>query len=262
MAVVDTPVPTGPSQPPPPQPPAATGWSGGRIVSVVLGSLLVVLSFVFMVVGTAGLAWNATQRQDGYLTSAAVRVSSDGYAVTSDRVQLGSDTVDWGWQRRLIGDVRVRAEATDAGRALFVGIGPTVDVDRYLSAVQTSRVRRVDGDTVRYVEHAGGAPVTAPTTQTFWVAQAAGTGRQSVEWTARSGDWTVVVMNAVASRPVSARVDVGATVPALPWVAGGLLVGGLLVAVAGVLLIAVPLHRISRGKPAVPGAAVGVDPTV
>jgi len=36
-----------------------------------------------------------------------------------------------------------------------------------------------------------------------------------------------------------------ATLPALPWIAAGLLAGGILAAVAGIVLIAVPISRAS-----------------
>jgi hypothetical protein len=53
----------------------------------------------------------------------------------------------------------------------------------------------------------------------------------------------VVVMNADGSRPVGVQVNGAATLPALPWVATGLLVTGLFFLTGGVLLIASPLRR-------------------
>jgi hypothetical protein len=55
----------------------------------------------------------------------------------------------------------------------------------------------------------------------------------------------VVAMNADGSRPVSLRVNVAATLPALPWLAAGLLAGGVIVLIGGVLLIVVPAQRAS-----------------
>ena len=56
--------------------------------------------------------------------------------------------------------------------------------------------------------------------------QAAGPCPQTLTWAVKSGDWTVVAMNADGSRPVSMQVNVAATLPALPWIATGLLSGG------------------------------------
>jgi hypothetical protein len=56
----------------------------------------------------------------------------------------------------------------------------------------------------------------------------------------------LVVMNADGSRPVSAQVNGAATLPALPWIATGLLAGGFICLIGGVLLIAIPLRRATR----------------
>jgi len=53
-------------------------------------------------------------------------------------------------------------------------------------------------------------------------------------------------MNVTGSRPVSLRVTVAATLPALPWLAFGLLAGGFLVAAVGATLIVVPFRRMPR----------------
>jgi hypothetical protein len=53
-------------------------------------------------------------------------------------------------------------------------------------------------------------------------------------------------MNADASRPVNLQVNVAATLPALPWIAAGLLTGGIIFLAGGLLLIAIPLQRASR----------------
>jgi hypothetical protein len=61
----------------------------------------------------------------------------------------------------------------------------------------------------------------------------------------RSGDWTVIAMNADGSRPVAMTVNLAATLPALPWIAAGLLISGVIFLIGGVLLIVVPLRRAS-----------------
>jgi hypothetical protein len=78
--------------------------------------------------------------------------------------------------------------------------------------------------------------------------KAAGPGTQTLAWQVANGRWTVVAMNADASAPVSVRVNAAATLPALPWVATGLLIGGVVVLLAGGLLIALPVHGASRQR--------------
>jgi hypothetical protein len=53
-------------------------------------------------------------------------------------------------------------------------------------------------------------------------------------------------MNADGSRPVAVDISVAAALPSLPWIAVGLLAGGILVLAAGVMLIAVPARHAAR----------------
>ena len=57
-------------------------------------------------------------------------------------------------------------------------------------------------------------------------------------------------MNANGSAPVNVRVNVAATLPALPWVATGLLIAGVVFLAAGALLIAFPVLGASRERAA------------
>ena len=95
-----------------------------------------------------------------------------------------------------------------------------------------------------YTEHAGSAPAR-PAPAGIWAARATGPGTQTLNWAVRSGDWVVVVMNADGSRPVAVQTSAAATLPALPWIAAGLLIAGLVVLAAGVALVAVPVRHAS-----------------
>ena len=76
-----------------------------------------------------------------------------------------------------------------------------------------------------------------------WTAHAAGPGTQTLTWAVRSGDWMLVAMNADGSRPVNMQVNVAAPLPALPWIAIGLLIGGIIFLAGGILLIVIPVRR-------------------
>jgi hypothetical protein len=60
-----------------------------------------------------------------------------------------------------------------------------------------------------------------------------------------SGSACGTSISTVGSQPVSVQVNVAATLPALPWVATGLLLGGFACLIGGVLLIAIPLRKMS-----------------
>ncbi|MGW5718604.1 DUF4389 domain-containing protein [Amycolatopsis sp. NPDC003865] len=231
-------------EPPHPQPPhpRAAGWTAGRIAAAVTGAVLV-LGSMGLLTGGAGVLWaDRTQRDaDGYLTASRTFVSA-GYAVATDPVRL--EGIAAPKITSVVGDVRIRVTGT-AGRAVFVGIGRTADVERYLAATEYT--------TAGNRTHPGGAPAVPPGDARIWIASASGPGTQTVGWPVLDGQWTAVVMNADASRGVSVLADAGATAPALGWIALALLVSGAVVLAGGVVLIGVAAHRAAR-RPAAPAA--------
>ena len=131
---------------------------------------------------------------------------------------------------------------------MFAGIAPAASASRYLARVGYDTVRGITRHHATYTTHRGGAPATMPARAGIWAAQAAGPGTQTLTWPDRSGNWTVVAMNADGSRPVAVRISVAAALPSLPWIAAGLLAGGILVLAAGVLLIAVPARHAANHR--------------
>ncbi len=234
------PLPPTPGLPPPA---AATGWTAGRVIALVTGSVLALLS-LGLLAGGGALFWaGQTQRQGGYLTSATSTYSTGGYALTTESIGLHSGSGDWAGS--LIGKVRIRVSTPGTARPVFVGIAPAGAVTRYLSGVPYTTVTSYGGNSQVTTSHQGSASPAAPQAAGIWAAQAAGTGPQTLTWTARDGDWVLVVMNRDGARGLTVRADAGATFPALPWVAAGLLAGGVLLAAGGVLLIVLPARRAS-----------------
>jgi hypothetical protein len=219
-------------------------------VVVVLGSILAVVGVLGLVAGGI-LTWAAaTQRDDaGYFHTDTSRFTSGSYAIVSDDIDLGTDARprDWGVELGDLLRVRLRARPADRDLPLFVGIGATRDVERFLRNVAYDELRDVDVDPFRagYRPHAGDREPGAPADEDFWVASSDGPDRRSVTWEPRSGHWTVVVMNAGAERGVGADVNVGVKVRHLwAFVGGALGIGALLLAL-GIVLIVVG----SRGRP-------------
>ena len=235
--------PTGPSGGAPPTAPRPAGWTAGRIISVVVGAVLVLFSLGLLSGGGAALWAQATQRHGGYVDLGTRTYRTAGYAVASETVSLHADTRGWDAASALFGTVRLRVISPGARGAVFIGVAPAGAAARYLAGVGYTTVTGAAGTGPSYTSHGGGPPAVPPGRAGIWSAHAAGTGTQVLTWPVRSGDWTVVAMNANGSRPVSVRVDAAATVPVLPWAAAGLLIGGVLFLAGGVALIAVPLRR-------------------
>jgi hypothetical protein len=227
----------------PPSDTGKTGWTAGRVVVLVLGSIAALLGVALVLGGVALILAHASGRDsDGYYTTGTERLATGTHALTAEDIDLGS----WGADavpKDVLGHVRVRAERP-GGRPVFVGIGPQGEVDAYLRGVAHAEV--TDLNPPRYRISAGGAPRRPPSAERFWVASTAGSGRQAVTWKVEGGNWAIVAMNADGARPVVIDADVGAKVG---WVLGvgiGLLVLGLLILAGGVVLIVTMARRASR----------------
>ena len=221
--------------------PGPGGWTGGRIVSAVAGAVLVLCSVGLL--GGSGVAlWAQANRHGGYADLGTASYSVPGYAIASDTFGLHLAT---GAVSDMVGTVRIQVTQESGTIPAFVGIAPAGAAARYLAGVDYATVRGATGHHGTYTEHAGSAPAVPPGRAGIWTAHAAGPGTQTLTWAVRNGDWMVIAMNADSSRPVAMTVNVAATLPALPWIAAGLLIGGIIFLIGGILLIVIPLQRAS-----------------
>lgn len=195
--------------------------------------------------GTAVWA-DRTQRDAGYVTTDVHRFSTSGAALATESTRLGSAGVGWLYSPRLLGKVRIRVTPTAPGSALFVGIGPSADVDRYLAGVNHTVVSDFFGDKLQVVE--GGPPGSVPGRQNFWAASTTGSGARTLVWDPSKGSWTVVVMNADGRRGIDVGADLGARIPAVLWIAVGLLAAGAVFMAGGGLLITGAIRRRRDGR--------------
>ena len=115
--------------------PGASRWTGGRIASLVIGALLVLVSLGLLGGGGIALWAYLTQREAGYVTTGVHKFSTAGSALATERTHLGSAGVGWLYSPTLLGKVRIRVTPVGPAPPLFVGIGRSSDVDRYLAGV-------------------------------------------------------------------------------------------------------------------------------
>ena len=223
--------------------PAAAGHqrgTAGRVVLIVVGAVVGIVAFVLLAGGCALVAVDQTQRDDdNYLMSPSADFSTSTYAIVSDRANIDAD----GAERALdvfLGTVRLRSESD---RSVFVGIGPAEEVNRYLVGVERDVVTDFDRRDPTYTRRAGGAPAAPPGAQAFWVVSATGSGEQTLEWKPEDGNWRAVVMNADASRGVSAEMSIGAELDAVLWIGIGLLAAGALFAAAAAIAVTAGARR-------------------
>jgi len=221
--------------------PAGQGWTAGRVVSLVAGSILSLVGVVLLA-GAGFLTWADQMQQGGYLDTGTAMYSTGGYALASDPVNLHGG---WGWLGQFAGDVRIRVTAANPGAPVFVAIGPADDVSRYLAGVSYTSVTALGDHDV--IQHLGSVRPAPPSTALDWAAQARGAGTQTLQWPVRSGDWMMVVMNPDGSPGVTVRADLGVFSPALPSLAGELLAAGILAGLTGAALVVIPT-RLAAGR--------------
>lgn len=218
-----------------------SGWTGGRVAATVIGGLLGLVALALLTAAGIGLWADLSQRKAGYVTPGGHDFSTSGSALVTEETKLGSAGVGWLYPASLLGKIRIRVTPVGSSSPLFVGIGPTAAVERYLAGTNRTIITDYFGETTHFV---GGGPVgSAPTTQHFWVASSSGTGRQSVFWKAKDGSWTVVVMRADGRPGMGVHADLGARLSSLRWVGIGAAVAGLVFMAGAVLLILGAVRR-------------------
>ena len=220
----------------PPTPPRS-GGTAGRVVLIVVGVVAGVIALGLLAGGCALAAVDQTQRDDdSFLMSPSQEFATPTYAVVSEDADIDTGGGEWALDT-FLGTVRIRSESD---RAVFVGIAPAAEVDRYLEGVEHDVVDDLDssGDP-EYSRRARSAPSEPPGSEPFWAESVTGQGEQTLDWEPKDGEWRVVLMNEDASRGVSSEMSIGAELDTILWIGIGLLVaGGLLAAGAAAAITA------------------------
>jgi hypothetical protein len=226
----------------------------GHVVAIVLCCLMLLPGIGILVGGGAiAFAQAVATDDDGYFNFTLDRVESDGVAVaTTDLWFDETDRNDGPWVLDWLDlDLRIRVEGAGPTDDVFVGIARTPDVERYLADAAYENVVELDGHTPRYREIRGTDTVAAPLDQDFWAISRSGSGEQEMEWNARGGRWSIVVMNADGTSDVAADIQVGAKSGAITPIAVTMLVIGSLMVIGSIVLLVIGVR----------GRRSGIDPT-
>jgi hypothetical protein len=207
-----------------------------RIVSLVAAAVLGLFSLGLLAAG-GGLLWADSKKDDGYISTGRDPFTTETYALATENLDIDATGAGWLIDEDRYGKVRLRAESRD-GEPVFVGIARTDDAERYLRDVRHDLLTDLEYDPFQaeYHETGGSGRPGAPAGERFWAASAHGSGTQTLTWDVEHGDWSVVVMNAGASRGVDVELSAGAEVPFLEpagWVA--LIAGLVALGFAGLL---------------------------
>ena len=231
-------------------------------MAIIAGVVLVLLAVGLLGTGGVALWADRTQRDEsGFLTTNPHRYQTGSYALTVEGVNFGGRGVHWVYPRSVLDRIRIRVAPLQGQRPLFVGIGPAADVARYLAGVRRAEIEDF-GDTNVRSTTAGHPPSGPPADQAFWDVTSSGGGVRILTWPVRGGRWSVVVMNEGGGAGLDVEASIGARVPALLWIAVGLLVAGLVFAALGGLLLwfGVRTPRGDIGGPVPPPPPPGSPP--
>jgi hypothetical protein len=211
-----------------------------RIVALVVGCVLILPAIGMLLAGGALAVGYATQRDDdGYFDVTIDQLQTPTAAITGEDVKFATDPGSPDWLIDTIDlDVRLRATALDPEQEIFVGIARQSDLDRYLADVAHDRVIRIAGRMPVYRQQGTEvAAVAEPAEQDFWVARAVGSGTQELEWSATSGRWAAVVMNADGTPGITASMTIGAKSGLIAPLAVVLTLLGVVLTAGAVVLI-------------------------
>jgi hypothetical protein len=229
----------------------------GPVLTTVTGGLAGFVAIVLIAAGAA-LFWVSDHKTDadGYYTSASHHYVSPTRALTTQNLDLGHDGApDWVFSSETFGHVRIDPSATRSEKPVFVGIARTRDVDAYLEQVQHDEVVDLELDPfhLETSRRAGEGRPALPAAQTFWAASSSD-GR-AVDWKVRSGDWSVVMMNADGSPGVSVDAKVGADAPFIRDFAWWLTIPGIGLGLIALVLVVFGVRGLNRtDAPAHPGS--------
>jgi hypothetical protein len=235
--------------------------SSRKTVLVVTGSLFALVAMGLLIAGGVLTGISETRSDpDGYWTSPTFELSTDTHALTSEQLDLGVVRNDWlpaSW----LATVKVSA-ASLGDVPVFVGIAAEAEVDAYLADVAHSEVTWNSDDDPVYLSREGENAPGVPAEQDFWMTSSEGLDPQSIVWDVEPGRWTVLIMNADATREVTVDVSAGVRTPWLIIVAVGLLGAGTLCLVTGSVLIVFGLRRRPATQQGAPTPGTSEEPTV
>lgn len=218
-----------------------------KVKPMVFGVIVLLISFGLTASGGA-LVWADTAIKDseGFYTSKTVQLERDCWWLEIannhcydliSAIIIPAANIDlrvaglWDWGN--LATLKVEGKSNDPSKQIFIGIAEESDVKTYLGAVLYDEITQfsIYPSSVEYRNHAGDSDSTlaAPTSKTFWIASAHGSGTQTLEWEQETGNYVLVLMNADGSEGADVSTKVGAKVPLIPGVGAGLLVGGIVV---------------------------------
>jgi hypothetical protein len=177
----------------------------------------------------------------GYFSSPAYRFTTSTATLKSDEIAVEAASAHAADPSPDIGElarVRIVVRSTDPHARIFVGIGPTDQVETYLrgSSYDEFRAAELSPFSATFRRVPGTAQAKSPSGRPFWVATSAGSGTRTLTWNKSHGTWSIVVMRLDGAPGVDVRASIGLRFGFLVPAGIGMLVGGTLLLVGALAL--------------------------
>ncbi len=225
-----------------------------KIILIILGAVLMLCG---LGVAVPAAFLSAIVGSDGRITSDYETLGSSTPALVSEteHVSRGTNVPDSGF-----GAATVVLSARNADEPIFLGVGRSADVERYLDDVAYDEVRDLNIRPLRVTttRHDGSSSAPPPQSESFWLASATGEN-PTLEWQVeRSGQYRLVMMNVDGSAGTSAELQLGVQIEGLRGIGVGAIVVGVLSFLIGLglLIWGIRTRTAPRpvGGPTYPGA--------
>lgn len=202
-----------------------------KVILIILGVLLGLCGIASICFGGIFLGVGGTS---GTFKSDYHTISTPTVGFVSDpaKVENSQDTQVSGTS------VTLKIDGRNSTKPLFYGVGPTDQVNAYLSGAPYQQVSGIDFSPFKITSSTvdGTTKPAAPGDQAFWVAKASGTD-PALSWKILSGDYEAVLMNADGSPGFQAETRLGIDAPILGKLGIGGLIVGVIVALGGLALL-------------------------
>ena len=219
--------------------------SAGKIILLVFG-ILVVLGAVALLFGGGVLIWanSALTDSEGFFTTKEIGLETNSHAIVTKPADIHLRAA-WIWDISNLLTVKVKGENNDTSKEIFIGIADEPDWRAYLDGVAYAEITefKIYPSEIEYDPHEGNSTPEGPTSKAFWTAKAHGNGTQTLEWELESGSFSLVLMNGDGSAGVDLSIVLGAKMPWIFGMGGGLLVGGVAALLIGSLMIYLAVRR-------------------
>ncbi len=224
--------------------------SGGKIVLLVFGVIVVLISIAVLFAGGALIWADKTQiDSEGFISSSTIQIDRDSRAIVTGSIDIDEVALR---ALRWMGTATifvVEGSNADPAKQIFIGVAEESDLKAYLSSVDYDEMALtgkgwLSSLTTVYTNHPGSSAPATPTSQTFWLESAHGAGTQTMVWETEVGSHSIVLMNADGSAGVDLNAVYKVKVPSILGWSIGLLVGGIVVLIVGGFMIYLAVRRL------------------